>query len=103
MLFQVQIRDAKLSEAHLFVDVHPMTQPDNRDSNDLYNVSVKQLELTANSIEILASVGILSVGDCLNFYHIGSAGTVTVRADVVDVMYSEVLQRLKEHDYLKND
>ena len=73
------------------------------EGNNLYDIPIQQLDLAANTIELLESVGITSIGDCLDFLERGAGATITVPNGLIDAMYTDVVQKLKTHGYMSRD
>ena len=72
-------------------------------SSDLYDVSLERLGLSVDTIKLLESVGFSSVGDCLDFLRRGDSASIIVPYGLIDTMYTEVVDRLRGHGYLKSD
>jgi len=73
------------------------------EGNNLYDIPIQQLDLAANTIELLESVGITSIGDSLDFLERGAKATITVPNGLIDAMYTDVVQKLKTHGYMSRD
>jgi len=64
---------------------------------DLYAFPITELGLTEESLRLVQRSGIISVGDCIDFF---TRGAVTgVDSNVLKVMFGVVLPLLEKHGY----
>lgn len=69
------------------------------DHSHLYEVRVEKLGLSVKALNAVKRTGITSIGDCVNFYHIAAFAMIEVAYPVMNIMYGEVKEKLKEHGY----
>jgi DNA-directed RNA polymerase alpha subunit len=65
-----------------------------------YEIPIQQLDLAANTVELLESVGITSIGDCLDFVERGADTTFSGPSGLLDAMYLDVIPKLKAYGYM---
>ena len=70
--------------------------------SSLYEISVDTLGISEKSIELLRTVGMESVGDCVDFYRRGSDATIQVPSGLLEAFEANVLPLLQEHGYLSD-
>jgi hypothetical protein len=76
--------------------------PETGDSYDyLLEMPVTELDLSAASVSALARLGVIFVGDCIEFYRRGADATLPSDALFVAAMIGEVKQNIIEHGYWK--
>ncbi len=66
---------------------------------NLYEVLIEELGLSEHTIEILHSVGVTHIGDCINFFNNAGKATITVASEFIIEMYDVVLPQLEKHGY----
>jgi hypothetical protein len=73
--------------------------PSNSNYDFLYEISIEELSLSAASLKLVESVGITSIGDCLDYYFHIQLFSVTVSLDLRQAMESEVKAQLQNTGY----
>ena len=66
----------------------------------LYHIPIESLGLSESAIQIMKRTGITSVGDCVD-WHVRALSLTTGSTPVglIEIMMTEVKQRLEEHGY----
>lgn len=69
----------------------------------LYETSLDVLELPTNSLRLVTSTGIVSVGDCIDFFDRLGDALIQVPNGFLDAMFDEVKPKLQALGYLPPD
>ena len=78
----------------------PQTPPDH-----LYNVPIETLDLSESALENAKSVGLITIGRCLDIYEfmLDPDGDVVQWHPSIEVAFPEIVEKLKAQGYLPMD
>lgn len=69
----------------------------------LFVAPIEKLGISSKSIQLLKSVGMESIGDCLDFHKRGADALIQVPYGLLHAFETDILPYLREHGYLSND
>lgn len=71
----------------------------------LYDIPVTKLMISVEAIQLLGHVGVVSVGDCVDFHNrvVDGIGIPHKPHGLLEAFKNEVVPQLREHGYLPDD